>query len=436
MELHRGAGNRAVADLFRRALQRDVGWKDASTQGHAWNLDERSVGKIRRIPLEGLSEGLGENRVWDVKAKKWRVVSESPEIPVLSSESAKGKAIVLVPDGLDAKKKIEVLVFLHGFTEYGGRPYAGWRTLTDPPKGMKREETERLKRLRQGADSQDSAPVRDVALDQAEQQLEESGDTQLVIVLPQGGLHSQFGKDGDQNFDAGPYVAEIVSRLLTEKRWRDAGGKPVTTAPTVSRIDMAGHSGAGATLAHMADAKQPSSALTGDLVIYDAINRGQLSSFVTWAGKRLDADLAVLTGTATDDQKFEYLRGAQKLRGYTTDSYISAYIELDDAIGRWFTRNRAKLGAWAPCLRANYTMEYVDVAHEELMRGSKAGQARPAGTGTILDAIKGLHPALLTSTTTCPAMPKPLSQRFRERKLQEERERDEQRKAAKNRKPR
>jgi hypothetical protein len=421
MDLHRGAGNRAVASLFRRALQRDVGWKDASTQGNAWNVDERSVGKIRRIPLEGLSEGLGQNRpdeqawksVWDAEAKQWRAELEPTKIPVLSSESAKGKAIVLVPGGLDATKKIEVLVFLHGFTEDSGRPYAGWRTLTDPPKGTKRDETERLKRLREGLDPKDVAPVRDVALDQAEQQLEESGEKQLVIVLPQGGLHSQFGKDGDSNFDAGPYVGQIVSRLLTEKRWRDGRGTVVTTAPTVSRIDMAGHSGAGATLAHMAAAKKPSSALTGDLVIYDAINGSQLSSFKAWAKMRLDEDLAVLTSAATDAKKLEYLRGAQKLRGYTTDSYISAYIELDDAISAWFSSHNSALGAWAPCLRANYALEYVDVDHEELMRGSRAGQTRPVGTGTILDAIKGLHPALLTSTAACPAVPAPLSQRWK-----------------------
>ena len=38
---------------------------------------------------------------------------------------------------------------------------------------------------------------------QTEQQLEESGQTQLVIVLPQGGLTSQFGKGGTTDFDAG-----------------------------------------------------------------------------------------------------------------------------------------------------------------------------------------------------------------------------------------
>ena len=461
--LHRWAGNRAVTRLLRaapRALQRKVGWSDASTQGRAWNLDERAVGNVRRIPLEGLSEGLSANRKddqarrkWDKDKKKW--VMEPTSLPDLTSESAKGKAIVLVPKALDARKSIEVVVFLHGFTEDPStRPFAGWRALTDPPpKGA----GARLKQWRQGVDPAqlpgvpDTAPVRDVALDEAEQQLEESARKQLVVVLPQGGLHSQFGKEGGQDFLSGPYVAEIVSRLRTEKRWQDGKGSVVDVTPAVARITMAGHSGAGATLASMADrsvaeaaaakrgrtlAPGASSALTGDLVIYDAINGDQLTSFVNWATMRLDEDLAVLTDTSKSDaEKLLYLQGAQKLRGYTTDYYIKRYIQLDDAINRWFARHKSKLGAWAPCLRANYVLEYLDVEHEELMRGSVAGTRRARGTGTIADAISGLHPPLMTSPGACPAMPKPLSERWTDAKRAEQERAREQRKKAPKRRP-
>ena len=103
-------------------LQRKVGWSDASKQGKAWNADERAVGKIRRIPLEGLAEGLDAS----VKGAAGR------KIPQLSSEGATGKAIVLVPAALDATGSIEVVVFLHGFTEGIHRPYAGYRQLVDP----------------------------------------------------------------------------------------------------------------------------------------------------------------------------------------------------------------------------------------------------------------------------------------------------------------
>src|SRR4051794_36203872 len=108
------------------------------------------------------------------------------------------------------------MVFLHGFTEDPSeRPFAGWRALAKQPvvdktklKPAALAKLETLERLRTGKDSTDTAPVRDVALDQAEAQLEESGQKQLVMILPQGGLQSQFG-----SFDPGKYVAEIVRRL-------------------------------------------------------------------------------------------------------------------------------------------------------------------------------------------------------------------------------
>jgi hypothetical protein len=417
LELQRSAGNRAVA----RLLQRKVGWSDASLQGNKWNADEHMVGKVRRIPLEGLAEGLDAN----VKGAAGRKISG------LSSEGATGKSIVLVPAALDATGSIEVIVVLHGFTEGLHRPYAGWRELVDPKPptaGQGKTLEERLPRLRQGIDASDTAPVRDVALDQVEQQLEESGQTQLVIVLPQGGLKSQFSKDGTTDFDAGRYVTEIVTRLRTEKRWRDATGKPIDASPSVRRVTMAGHSGAGAALSNMTNeavnAKRglkpgkdgpASSVLTGDLVIYDAINGSQLDRFIAWATMRLDEEFAMLTDAGVSDEaKLFHLQTAQKLRGFTTETYIAAYIALDNAINRWFASHSAKLGAWAGCLRANFALDFVDVSHEELMRGSLAGRPRAAGTGTILQAIQDLHPARLLSNQACPPMPKTLQERYDE----------------------
>ena len=417
--LHRAAGNRAVAGM----LQRKVGWSHASQQGRKWNDAEQSWGKIRRIPLEGLAEGL------DSKLRR----PSGRMIPGLSSESATGRAIVLVPEALNADASIEVIVFLHGFTEDRGRPYAGWRELVDPKPptaGLGKVLEERLPRLRQGVDATDTAPVRDVALDQVEQQLEESQQTQLVIMLPQGGLTSEFSPEGTKDFDANRFVKEVVTRLQTEKCWRDGTGKPAASEPGVSRITMAGHSGAGAALSQMTNEavkarrgiKPPkgapaplSSALTGDLVIYDAINGSQLDQFIEWTRMLLDDEFAKLTDPGvTDEGKLFHLNRAQKLRGYTTDAYIDAYIALDKAINKWFAKHAAKLGPWAACLRANFSLDYVDVSHEELMRGSLAGQPRAAGTGTILDAIRSLHPPRYLSTGACPAMPRPLKERYDE----------------------
>jgi hypothetical protein len=408
LQLHRLAGNRAVTGLV---LQRAVGWTDASTKvpgARKWNDDEHPVGRVRRIPLEGLKEGTGAG-MSPKEQKGWQ------DIPSLTSEKAIGKAIVLVPDDLDAGKSIEVVVFLHGHTEGTHRPFGGYRTLDQTVKGAGKK----MQDLRRGIDPTDTAPVRDVALDQSAQQLEDSKEKQLVIVLPQGGLYSQFSKTGGKDFDAGPYVNEIVTRLQTEKRWKDDKGGVAASAPSVTRIVMAGHSGAGAALSHMANADKPgvkpgeSSALPNDLVIYDAINGwGQRNAFEEWATRRLDEDLAILTDPTIDDKaKLVHLNTAPKLLGYTTDSYIDQYILLDKAIEAWFAKNKAALGQWAGCLRANFHLEYLDVHHEELMRGSSAAGPRPAGTGTILGAITALH-TRHTSAGACPAWPQSLQERY------------------------
>jgi hypothetical protein len=443
MGLQRGAGNRAVGGLLRspraRVVQRKVGWTGASTEGHGWNVDERPVGAVRRIPLEGLQEGLRQESATRHEKR------ESTKIKELSPESAMGRAIVLVPKALDAEQKIEVVVFLHGFSEHDGRPFAGWRTFAPPPpppdkdkvkvKAKKTKAEERLERLRHGIDVDDVAPVRDVALDQAEQQLEENGQTQVVIVLPQGGLHSQFGTAGDTNFDSGAYVREIVSRLLSEGAWKDAHGNAVKKkAPEVGRVSMAGHSGAGATLANMArrsvaEAAVPaankgakkrggnavekparSSTLTGDLVLFDAIDSSELGAFQQWALMRLNQDLPVLKALAaskdptSEAEGLEYLRKAQKLRGYTSDvGYEPTYDALNKTIDRWFDEHAGELGPFAPCLRANFTFVHIGGDHEELMRGVEAGQDR-AGAGTIRDALQALHPEMRT-TADCPPMP-------------------------------
>ena len=158
LQLHRLAGNRAVTGLV---LQRAVGWTDVSTKvpgARKWNDDEHPVGKVRRIPLEGLKEGTGAGM--SAKDQKgWQ------DIPELTSENAIGKAIVLVPDELDAGKSIEVVVFLHGHTEGTHRPFGGFRTLDKTVKGAGKH----MQDLRRGIDAKDIAPVRDVALDQAEQ---------------------------------------------------------------------------------------------------------------------------------------------------------------------------------------------------------------------------------------------------------------------------
>jgi hypothetical protein len=422
--LHRSAGNRAVGRLV-RGLQRKVGWSDAVTDGYAWNKEERQVGAIRRIPLEGLPVGGPADAT----------------IKSLTPESSARRAIVLLPKALDAGQEVEYVVFLHGHTEDSStRPFAGWRAYKPPPppRGRKppppkdpKDETS-VEKLRHGIDATDVAPVRDVALDEAEQQLEDSGLKQTVMILPQGGLTSEFGDAGDKNFDAGNYVDKIADRLLTEHCWLDAQGKPATAKPKRGRLVMAGHSGAGATFRNMIKGAAGSSAIPGDLVIFDAINGDdQYKKIKGWMLNRLDTDLQVLTSNKTDDEKLKYLQSAPKLRGFWTELYRSPYTDLEGEIRGWFSKHATELGPFARCLRQNFMLTYVGGEHERLMHGVGTGKSRRHG---ILEALQDLHRPLPKSPDDCPKMPEELEEEERQRKLEERRRKlEEQRERARQR---
>jgi hypothetical protein len=277
-----------------------------------------------------------------------------------------------------------------------------------------------------------------VALDEAEQQLEDSGNTQTIMVLPQGGLHSNFG-----DINPGAFAREVIGRLKT---LLNTSASP---DQIVGRITMGGHSGSGATLAKLAlasiasdkaakeaakmaaklgkpvESPKPvaSPPLTGDLVIFDAIyglkTDWQYGAFRDWALMRLNNDLAALKGKVTDAEKEQYLREAPKLRGYySTDpahggSYVSIYVVLQNAIDGWFKQHADELGHYAGCLRENFNVDHpVPVSHEELMRGVKAGESRDLKIwkfhlqrGSILDALKALDPKAVAAGGACPALP-------------------------------
>ena len=122
-----------------------------------WNRDEVTVGTIRRIPIEGLTLG---NKGSDLERSDPNRAAE---------EDTPGRAIVLIPVGIDLTKPVEVLLHLHGFN-------VGYR-----------------QRRTQGQDpSLKPGTVRDVETDRVEQQLQASGRP-MIAVLPRERLSQASG---------------------------------------------------------------------------------------------------------------------------------------------------------------------------------------------------------------------------------------------------
>ena len=206
LQVQQSVGNQAVAALL-HPVQREVGWSDAREKqaaagGVRWNagpVEDVAGTHMRRIPISGLSEGhQGET-----------LGSESAQ---LTDESAAGRAVVIVPSRLNPDEKVDVLLHLHGYAENAkSRPFAGWRQRKT-----------------------DSA-VRDVALDQIEQQLEGLGRPQLVGILAQGGERSEFGKSSSYELAMEPYINDVFDKLSDDPALRKR--------LQVGRIILAAHSG-------------------------------------------------------------------------------------------------------------------------------------------------------------------------------------------------
>ncbi|HKT05879.1 MAG TPA: M15 family metallopeptidase [Rugosimonospora sp.] len=370
LRLQRQAGNQAVTGLI-TALQRRVGWKDADTGGDAWNAGAKAVPgtRMNRVPVSGLTEG---------NQGRYRSGASAE----LTTERADGRAIVVVPADLKPGRAVDVLLHLHGYAEDAGtRPYAGWR---------------QRKATGTAADN----TVRDVALDQIEQQLQAGGDTQLIGVLPQGGDRSQFGADPDAPYQMqmDAYVTEVLGMLATDK---------VVAAPlTLGRVILSAHSGGSHTIVEAMDrdlhGKGPEDGGTPgklrELVLFDAINKGskkrpELSVVTRWIESHLDADLAALTAPkATDRGRTDYLATSLVFRGFFSSGYAGKYKKLQASIDAWFGRHAAELGAFAEPLRAHYqTIPVAEgLAHEEILRGHRRGDTAHEGEGNLAEAVRAL----------------------------------------------
>ncbi|MCR8557637.1 DUF4157 domain-containing protein [Mucilaginibacter sp. BJC16-A38] len=286
-------------------VQRAPGWADGvGTNKSAENVDKdgkastTTAGTVLRIPLEGLKTGNQDDSmtkdvtITDKVTKKQSVKT----VPVDTTEKAKGKAIALVPDGLDPTKPVEVLLNLHGHNE-------GYREV--------------------------KSNVRDISLDRIEQQIITSGHGQMIGILPEGTTKSDWGA----NFNSDAYIKEVMGRIATEKSWKKA--------PDIGRVIVSAHSGGGNVMEEMlkpGGTSQPPGQMQ-ELALFEAINGPhELAAVKQWITDNIKKDVNNLTTGAAADHA-AYLAKSMRFRGYYTPagSYKAAYTDLDKHIKKQFT---------------------------------------------------------------------------------------------------
>jgi hypothetical protein len=376
LHLQRGAGNHAVTGLL-PTVQRDIGWADAKAKsgpgkGFRWNADtvkDVAGTHMRRIPVSGLSEGHQDENLKGASAK-------------LTDESAKGRAVVIVSGSLKKGDKVDVLLHLHGYAETAKRPFAGWRQRTS------------------------DGAVRDVALDQMEQQLEAVGRPQLVGILPQGGERSQFGKNSDHELAMRAYINDVFDNMTDDPVFKQR--------PELGRVILSAHSGGSHTVVNAMErdlaGKGGMPSQLGEVILFDAINVGskeakavgpswpteahEPKAVAKWLKFRLDADVAALANLRTADERNQYLATSFVFRGYYTGGYAPAYTALQRKLDAWFADPDLvkALGGDLETLRAHYsTVKTSGLAHEELMRGHKVGDTKDPGKGNVSDAVRAMY---------------------------------------------
>jgi N-acetylmuramoyl-L-alanine amidase len=288
-----------------------IGWPDAPSGGR--NAAETTVQGVRRIPLAGLQ--LGNQQAAQASGV---------------SESAAGRAIVILPSELEPSRPVETLLHLHGYN-IGYRQRGG-------------------------------AEPRDIAVDRIPAQLA-AGGRNLIAVLPQGTTTSGFG-----SLDANAYLDEIFTALDSLGVWRGP-------APQRGRVILSGHSGAGGAIAGiLGERNQPRLPRSlAALLLFDAINvrsgkpaseSGELRTVTAWVRARLDGDLAELRRAGDAAARQAYLQNSPRLRGYFTPGhYANLYRPLETALNEWFRAQHSELQALGPnvgqALRANYRLTLV-----------------------------------------------------------------------------
>ena len=410
------AGNRAASMLVRQAVgtvQRDhsdamSGGATTKTsvpvpKGGNWNAQDLVIGAIRRKPIEGLTAGnvRGDEKL----GAEW---GGEGKVDTITAEKAAGKAIVLLPEPLGAGvKTVDVMIYLHGFgIGYRQRIHSRQKTITvkDRKKVINEEGME------QGT-------VRDIEVDHMEAQLEavnaaaaKANGRPMIAVMPQGTYTA--GKDRPQ------FGETFLSEAYLNEVW---GMIPALKTVARGRAVLAGHSGAGGTLAPMlggaVDAKgelktadeQQDGGLPGNLaevVLFDALNSegffsGQRDQVERWLIAQIRKDLRELAKPTTDRDAYLATQMV-RFRGYFSQgsAYETRYKHLKENVaaalkaeiakaeaGRRAGKGRPAVAGWklTSAQKQALTDNYVDS-----IQGVATGHEKIMGQGKVREALGAL----------------------------------------------
>jgi len=349
MHMQRAAGNAAVASLVGQLVQRDpdtTGWtgKDVDTRGPGWNAKAREVGatKIERIPVEGIKLGNQDD-------------GESSK----TTESAKGRAIVLLPVGLKPNLPVDVMLHLHGFGYRAEDPYAGWRQ----DKG--------------------SQTVRDVDQDRIEEQMKAAADrdadvAQTIVILAQGVGGSKFG-----NMPYNKYAEEVLGAAAKK------GFPQLPGVPAKFKLTLSAHSGGGDRIVNSIDVdpgkhtiKEPDN--LAEIVLMDALHGNAAETVGAWAEEHMRR---VREATSAADQADE-LAKCPTLRAFHSDEhgYPAAYAALAKLLKKSHDKNPAGLKA-VLLAKFPYPVHLEGSKHETVVRGLGDDPA----AGPLADALGAIH---------------------------------------------
>lgn len=309
LALQRTVGNAAVGRLMR-----DVGWPKTSSKSPNHGKTTQAPG-VDRYPL--YDPKLGGST--DPSLSKY--IREN-----VTTEESGNRAVVLVPTDLKQDRDVQVWLHFHG--NYG----AGYRL--------------------EGRTVRDIDPEKDRADEQLSKSIAEKGDTQIVVILPQGS-YAEIPDFGDAVTDPAGYVTRVLGILEKDTHIKIKQKSLVLT----------GWSFGGNYIANLAEKEGKSGThLLDSVVLYEGVNNfrkrdpdptdpepdptkkkkithdylassNRIDAYLKLVARNLKADLAKLGGLKPDAAA-AYLAGSFRFLAYygATGDYTIPYDMLEQGI--------------------------------------------------------------------------------------------------------